>query len=149
MNNLTVKEIVNMLDNGKQPVISFANICNFSNEILDDNMMGKILKYKIDYDCNKCGRHYILTIDIGKFEIYNASFVKNTFYDRNENPAVNAKQVEYYEPITELSCGEYDEIGYLEESNNIWDRYEKDNHGFDNYIEFLEYVAKLYFDLSK
>lgn len=143
MAELSVRELVDMLDSGKQPIVIFIESIRYFNSLIDKDFKGRILSYEV-INKGELTEQYDISINIGSFEEYNKPFMQYKYF--KSDGVTRGTYLDIGPHIYTLHFpADIDSIFCRQESNpyanELFEKYIEDKkshpHGM-NYVEWLE-----------
>lgn len=132
----THAQVVEMLRNGLKPQVTFNSGCGILESYAEPGMKGRVVGATI-------GNHNIvvLKVDFESYAGHNKAFESSSYFDKQGNPTLNAREAGYYREIEDLHVM-YDEGDPLftidsDECSALYARYKESGYS-GTYVAWLE-----------
>lgn len=93
----TIKELCEAVIAGLRPVVTFMSPVEDCESYIETNMRGRIVGARISKD-----DVVSIKVELDDFAAHNKPFESSTYYDKNGNPTLTAREAGYYNSVEEL-----------------------------------------------
>ena len=144
---LSVRELVGMLDSGKQPIVIFIESIRYFDSIIDKDFKGRVLSYEVV----QLTEQYDIIVDIGSFEEYNRPFMQYKYF--KSDGVTKGTYLDIGPHIQSLHFpADIDSIFCRQESNphanELYEKYIEDKKKHPHGMKYVEWLEEYIYGIS-
>lgn len=148
---MTYRDLVQMVENGRRPFVEFTSKIEEFDGYFDSGMRAKIVGASLDDN----GVTVRINFDFEQFTVLNDSVEKHTYYDKNGNPVLSAKEAgcypkDYKETFWFEVDDEVDEyFTFFKSYINVYDKYMTERKDGQSYTQWMEETIQSFYDKAE
>ncbi len=134
----TIKDLYEALLAGKRPVVTFTTGIEDKEDYAEGGMRARVLSATTPHADGVLQ----ITFDFEEFAQHNVAFEKSTYYDKQSNPVLTAREAGFYRPQDHMYFDLSEELGNLmvfedDAAVKLFQSYKAENSGV-SYVSWLE-----------